>query len=85
MSVTIQCIKRADNMSSLSSSKDTRRKSLRRSAGQMLIYLAREYDEHKRGKGGKKLGGGGKKRVREGDRKVGKRSSLLPFCQVSPC
>ena len=71
MSVTIQCIKRADNMSSLSSSKDTRRKSLRRSAGQMLIYLAREYDEHKRGKGGKKLGGGGKKRVREGDRKVG--------------
>jgi hypothetical protein len=36
----------------------------------MLLYLAREYNKHKRGKGGRKLGGGGKKRARERDGKV---------------
>ncbi len=54
-------IKRIDNMSSLSPSKDIMRKSPRKTAGEMPQYLAREYKENKRGQGGKKLGGDGKK------------------------
>ncbi len=65
LSVIIQCIKRTENMSSLSPNNDKKRKSPRKSAGQMPHYLAREYNEHKGGKGGKKSGGGGKKRAKE--------------------
>jgi hypothetical protein len=66
MSVTIQCIKRTDIMSSLSPNEDTRRMSPRKSAGQMPHYLAREYNGQKRGKEGMKSGGGVKKWVKEG-------------------
>ncbi len=52
-------------MSSLHPSKDARRKSPRKTAGEMPQYLAREYKENKRGQGGKKSGGDGKKRARE--------------------
>jgi hypothetical protein len=54
-------IKRTDNMSSLHPSKDARRKSPRKTAGEMLQYLAKENEENKRGQGGKKSGGDGKK------------------------
>ncbi len=84
MTVKIQCIKRTDNMSSLSPNEDARMKSPRKSVGQMLHYLARDYIKHKRGKGGKKLGGGGTKPARERDGKVGTKKSLSPFHQVSP-
>jgi hypothetical protein len=71
MSVTIQCTKRSDNMSSLRpNNEDARRKSPRKSAEQMPQYLARDY-KHKRGKGGKKLGGGGTKMARERGGKAG--------------
>ncbi len=49
MSVTTQCIKRKNNMSSLSPNEDARRKSLRKSAGQMPHYLARESNKQKGG------------------------------------
>ena len=65
MSVTTQCIKRKNNMSSLSPNEDTRRTSPRKSAKQMPHYFARESDEQKRGKGGKKSGGGVKKQAKE--------------------
>jgi len=67
MSVTTQCIKRKNNMSSLSPNEDARRKSLRKSAGQMPHYLARESNKQKGGGGGKKLGGGVKKKGKESD------------------
>jgi len=67
MPVTIQCIKRTDNMSSLSPNEDGRRRSPRKSASQMPHYLAREYNEHKEGKGGKKSGGGVKKWAKESE------------------
>jgi hypothetical protein len=79
MSVTIQCIKRTDNMSSLSPSKDSRRKSPRKTAGEMPQYLAREYKEHKRSQGGKKLGCDGKKWARETGVKVGLTEKPLIF------
>ena len=47
MSVTIQCIKRKDNMSSLSTKEDARRMSPRKSAGQMPYYLARRNGQKK--------------------------------------
>jgi len=52
-------------MSSLSPNEDARRTSPRKSAKQMPHYLARESDEQKRGKGGKKSGGGVKKQGKE--------------------
>jgi len=67
MPVTIHCIKRTDNMSSLSPNEDGRRRSPRKSASQMPHYLAREYNEHKEGKGGKKWGGGVKKWAKESE------------------
>ena len=54
-------------MSSLSPNDDARRMSPRKLVGQMPHYLAREYIEQKRGKGGKKSGGGGKKWGKESD------------------
>ena len=63
MSVTTQCIKRKKYMSSLSPNEDARRTSLRKSAGQMPHYLARESNKQKGGKGGKKSGGGVMKRA----------------------
>ena len=54
-------------MSSLSANDDARRMSPRKSVGQMPNYLAREYIEQNRGKGGKKSGGGGKKWGKESD------------------
>jgi hypothetical protein len=50
-------------MSSLSPTKDARRKSPRISVGQMPHYLARESIEQKVGGGEKKSGGGVKKRA----------------------
>ena len=67
MSVAIQCIKRKDNMSSLSPNEDARRTNLRKSAGQMTHYMAREYNEQKGENGGKKSGGGVKKHGKERD------------------
>ncbi len=52
-------------MSSLSPNEDARRRSPRKSAGQMPHYLGREDNEHKWGKGVKKLGGGVKIRAKE--------------------
>jgi hypothetical protein len=72
-------IKRTDNMSSLSPSKDARRKSPRKTAGEMSQYLAREYKENKRGQGGKKPGGDGKKQARETGVKVGSKEKPLFF------
>ncbi len=66
-------------MSSLSPSKDTRRKSQRKTAGEMPQYLAREYEENKRGQGGKKSGGDGKKRGRETGGKEGSKEKSLVF------
>ena len=65
MSVTTQCIKRKNNMSSLSPNEDARRTSPRKSAGKMPHYLARESNEQKEGKGGNKSGGGVKKQGKE--------------------
>ena len=50
--------KKKKNMSSLSPNEDARRMSPRKSARQRPHYLARESNEQKGGKGGKKLGGG---------------------------
>ena len=49
-SVTIQCIRRTDNMNLLSLNEDARRKSPRKSVGQMPHYMAREYNEQKGGR-----------------------------------
>ncbi len=76
-------IKRTDNTSSLSPSKDKRRKSPRKTAGEMPQYLAREYEENKRGQGGKKSGGDGKKRARETGGKVGSKEKPLVFSSSS--
>jgi hypothetical protein len=70
-------------MSSLSPSKDERRKNPRKTAGEMLQYLAREYKENKRGQGGKKLGGDGKKQARETRGKVGSKEKPLVFLSSS--
>ena len=67
MSVTTQCIKRKNNMSSLSPNENARRTSPRKSAGKMPHYLARESNKQKGGKGGKKSGGGVKKQGKESD------------------
>ena len=72
-------IKRLDNMSSLRLSKDARRKSPRKTAGEMPQYLARECEENKRGQGGKKLGGDGKKQARETGGKEGSEDKPLVF------
>jgi len=53
MSVTTQCIKRKNNMSSLSLNEDARRTSTRKSARKMPHYLARESNEQKGGKEGR--------------------------------
>ena len=52
MSVTTKCIKRKNDMSSLSPNEDARRTSPRKSAGKMPHYLARESNKQKGGKGG---------------------------------
>ena len=44
---------------------DGPRKRPRKTAGNKPHYLAREYNKHKGGKGGKKLGGFVKKRAKE--------------------
>ena len=67
MSVTTQCIKRKNCMSSLSPNEDARRTSPRKSVGKMLHCLARESNKQKGGKGGKKSGGGVKKQGKESD------------------
>jgi hypothetical protein len=76
-------IKRTDNMSSLRPSKDARRKSPRKTAGEMPQYLAREYEENKRGQGGKKSGGDGKMQARETGGKVGSKEKPLVFLSSS--
>jgi len=50
MSVTTQCIKRKNCMSSLSPNEDARRTSPRKSVGKMLHCLARESNKQKGGK-----------------------------------
>jgi hypothetical protein len=72
-------------MSSLRPREGARRKSPRKTAGEMPQYLAREYKENKRGQGGKKSGGDGKKQARETGGKWDQRRSLLSFCQACPC
>ncbi len=49
----------------------------------MPQYLAREYEENKRGQGGKKLGGHGKKQARETGGKVGSKKKPLIFLSSS--
>ncbi len=70
-------------MSSLRPSKDARRKSPRKTAGEMPQYFAREYKENKRGQGGKKSGGDGKKQARETGGKVGSKEKPLVFLSSS--
>ena len=57
--------KRTNNMSSRSAMEDGPRKSPRKRVGNKPNYLAGEYNEHKGGKGGKKLGDFVKKRAKE--------------------
>jgi hypothetical protein len=72
-------------MSLLRPSKDARRKSPRKTAGEMPQYLAKEYKENKGVQGGKKSGGDGKKRAREIGEKWDQRRSLSSFRQACPC
>ncbi len=76
-------IKRTDNMTSLSPSKDARRKSPRKTAGEMLQCLAREYKENKRAQGRKKSGGDGKKQARDTGGKVGSKEKPLIYWSSS--
>ena len=79
--------KRTDNiMSSLSpNNEDARRKSPRKSAGQMPQYLARDYTNTRGGKEGRSREVVGQNRQEREMEKWERRRSLSPIHQASPC